>query len=234
MSAPACFHLDGRSPDGFRSRNNARLPGGARTGELIRDIVGLQADDSFHALSFGDRLESTISLERLPDVTLEELSNLSPHFGKAELRILLSAVELGRRVSEAKQATRVTARLSSSQAAIAYCKERFSRLIEDGVQEEFHVVTLGTKNQVLNSHLVTVGTLDASLVHPREVFRPAIRDAASSILAVHNHPSGDPTPSPQDISVTERLESCGKTLGIDVLDHIIVARHGSKSIREER
>lgn len=78
-----------------------------------------------------------------------------------------------------------------------------------------------------------MGTLDASLVHPREVFKPAIRDSASSIILVHNHPSGDPTPSREDHAVTDRLTSSGELLGIDVLDHIIVARTNAVSIRQE-
>ena len=93
-------------------------------------------------------------------------------------------------------------------------------------------MTLDTKNQVIDTHQITVGTLDASLVHPREVFRPAIKDAASSIILLHNHPSGDPTPSPEDHAVTRRLESSGKTLGIDVLDHIVLGRNSAVSIRE--
>jgi DNA repair protein RadC len=77
-----------------------------------------------------------------------------------------------------------------------------------------------------------IGSLDRSLVHPREVFRPAIKDAAKAVIVVHNHPSDDPTPSGDDFTVTSRLEEAGKTLGIEVLDHIVVARNGAVSIRE--
>ena len=103
-------------------------------------------------------------------------------------------------------------------------------------QEVFAVVTLDTKNQITGIVEVTRGTLDASLVHPREVFAPAIAATASSIILAHNHPSGDPTPSREDISVTQRLTECGTLLGIDVLDHIIVGDHTGKtvSIREVR
>ena len=85
---------------------------------------------------------------------------------------------------------------------------------------------------MVDTHQITVGTLDASLVHPREVFRAAIRDAASSVLLVHNHPSGDPTPSREDIQVTDRLTEVGKLVGIDVLDHIVLGRGRAVSIRE--
>ncbi|HID21576.1 MAG TPA: hypothetical protein EYP14_04160, partial [Planctomycetaceae bacterium] len=110
----------------------------------------------------------------------------------------------------------------------------FARLAENAAQEEFHVLCLNTKHEVLSSHRISVGSLDASLVHPREVFRPAVKEAAAAILLVHNHPSGDPTPSRQDLAITERLEEAGRTLGIDVLDHIIVARRGHLSLREYR
>jgi DNA repair protein RadC len=86
--------------------------------------------------------------------------------------------------------------------------------------------------QVIGVHLVSVGTLDRSLVHPREVFRPGIKDAAKSVLLVHNHPSGDPTPSEEDLVVTRRMQEAGSTLGIYVLDHIVVARDGAVSIQQ--
>jgi DNA repair protein RadC len=93
-------------------------------------------------------------------------------------------------------------------------------------------VTLNTKHKPINNHQITIGTLDASLVHPREVFRAAIRDSASAVILVHNHPSGDPTPSREDMMVTEQLTEGGKILGIAVLDHIIVASEDCVSIRE--
>jgi len=102
----------------------------------------------------------------------------------------------------------------------------------DGRQEQFHIVTLDTKHKPIQTHCITIGTLDASLVHPREVFRPAIRDAASAIVLVHNHPSGDPTPSRQDFCVTDQLTEAGRVLGIAVLDHIVVAGEAGLSIRE--
>ena len=145
----------------------------------------------------------------------------------------MAGIELGRRIA-ALSDDRITMKISSSSEAIQFCRRHFARLITDARQEEFHIVTLDTKNQVIDTHQITVGTLDASLVHPREVFRAAIRDAAASIILVHNHPSGDPTPSPEDFSVTNRLESSGKTLGIQVLDHIVLGKTSAVSIRETR
>jgi DNA repair protein RadC len=144
---------------------------------------------------------------------------------------ILAGIELGRRVSlEISDAA--PQQITSTAQAMAFCRKEFARLAIDARQEEFHIVTLDTKNQVVNTHLVTKGTLDASLVHPREVFRPAIRDAASRVILVHNHPSGDCTPSREDHAVTRRLEAAGEILGIEVLDHIIVGGESAVSIRE--
>jgi len=89
-------------------------------------------------------------------------------------------------------------------------------------QESFQVITLNTKNDLVNRHLVTLGLADASLVHAREVFRPAISDGAAAVVLVHNHPSGDPTPSAADIRITKELVKAGEILDIRVLDHVII------------
>ena len=94
----------------------------------------------------------------------------------------------------------------------------------DLAQEAFTVLTLSRKNKVIDRHLVTLGLLDASLVHPREIFRAAVRDSASAIIVAHNHPSGDPTPSSEDLAITRRLVESGRVLDIRVLDHVIVGR----------
>ncbi len=183
-------------------------------------------------LRSSDRAEQIlkeIPLEKLDQAHRQEL-NLTP---KAYER-LQASIEIGRRIQESKTAFRAIIKISSSSDAIDYCRRHFSRLVSDCLQEEFHTVTLDTKNQVIASHQITVGTLDASLVHPREVFRKAIKDAASSVILVHNHPSGDPTPSREDIAVTDRLTDVGKTIGIDVLDHIVLGKDKGISIREYR
>jgi len=93
-------------------------------------------------------------------------------------------------------------------------------------------VLLSTKNHVLAVELVSVGSLAASIVHPREVFKPAIVDSAAAIVVAHNHPSNDPTPSPEDIEFTRRLAKAGELLGIRVLDHVIVCENSYASLRE--
>lgn len=99
-------------------------------------------------------------------------------------------------------------------------------------QEHFYVLCLGTKNNIISKKLVALGTLDAALVHPREIFKEAIRNSARSIALVHNHPSGDPEPSDEDIRMTQDLIEASRFLNIEVLDHVIVAEKGYWSWKE--
>ena len=107
--------------------------------------------------------------------------------------------------------------------------------LADMAQESFQVITLSAKNNVIGRTMITLGLADASLAHPREVFRPAIIENACSIILVHNHPSGDPTPSADDIRITKQLVEAGKIVDIKVLDHVIIGRGDTKhlSMREE-
>ena len=100
-------------------------------------------------------------------------------------------------------------------------------------QEAFLVITLSTKNRIINKNIISIGLLDSTSVHPREVFKCAIRDNAKSIILAHNHPSGDPSPSNPDIKLTKRLIDCGQLLDIPVLDHLIIGRDKYISLREE-
>jgi len=99
-------------------------------------------------------------------------------------------------------------------------------------KEHFIMFVLNSKNKVLMRKTVSIGSLNASIVHPREVFSEAIVQGAASIICVHNHPSGDPTPSPEDLEVTRRLVAAGEIIGIQVLDHIVVGQHGFYSMKE--
>lgn len=98
-------------------------------------------------------------------------------------------------------------------------------------REVFCVLLLNARHEMMKRVTVSVGSLNASIVHPREVFRPAIIEAAASIVLVHNHPSGDPEPSEEDRTITDRLVKAGELLGIAVLDHVIISRGGVTSLR---
>lgn len=197
------------------------------------DINGLPNRELLATLLRSDQRADDI----LKDMSIEELI----HAHRNELQLtpkayerLQASIELGRRINEARAEYKAIVKITSSSDAIEFCRSHFRRLIMDALQEEFHIITLNTRNQIMRIYQITVGTLDASLVHPREVFRPAIKDAASSILLVHNHPSGDATPSREDLQVTDRLTEVGKTIGIDVLDHIVLGKDTCISIQEHR
>ncbi|MEL6109208.1 MAG: DNA repair protein RadC [Planctomycetota bacterium] len=199
---------------------------------LIR--VGIRGESAIEA---GQRLYNRFQ-DKLADLrrcTPMEAWKISPAITETSYAALMAGIELGRRVALDEQTHREShTAITSTSDAMRFCDDRFATLSQNGVQEEFHIVTLSTKNVPINTHLITRGTLDASLVHPREVFRPAIRDSAASVILVHNHPSGDSTPSREDFNVTDRLTEAGKLVGISVLDHIVVAARGSASIRESR
>ena len=136
--------------------------------------------------------------------------------GEARAAVLLAAAELGKRmVSEATPRRPV---ISSPGDVDALLRARLAHLD----RERFVVVLLNTKNAVLETHTVSIGTLSSSLVHPREVFKPAVRTSAAGLILVHNHPSGRIEPSREDRDVTGRLVEAGETMGIDILDHVII------------
>lgn len=127
-----------------------------------------------------------------------------------------AALELGRRLAREGPASRPTIR--GPHDVYDLC----APALRDLVQEEFRVLLLNTQHAVLREVVVTRGTLDGSLVHPREVFRAAIVEGAAAVILLHNHPSGDPTPSPEDRAVTQQLAEAGRLVGIPVLDHVVI------------
>ncbi|MCA9011787.1 MAG: DNA repair protein RadC [Planctomycetaceae bacterium] len=186
------------------------------------------------AVADAHKLVTKVGLKKLSDAGTAEIQSVCKGMTDESVTRLMAGVEIGLRIAELKSEYESTTRISSPAAAIQFCLHQFGRMARESQQEEFWVVTLNTKNVPIDCHQVTVGTLRNSLVHPREVFRPAIRDAANSIIVVHNHPSGDPTPSDQDISVTRRLEETAEVVGIPVLDHIVVGADKAISIQEWR
>jgi DNA repair protein RadC len=180
-------------------------------GRPARSALDL-AGDLLHHFVDGD---GGASLRRIMTASVREVSVVQG-IGPAKATKILAAFELGRRAAEEERPERD--RLSTPRDVY----ERMRLLMRDLPHEEFHVLLVNTQNQILRDLQVTRGTLDASLVHPREVFRPAILEAAASVILVHNHPSGDPTPSAEDRAVTRQLRAAGQTIGIEVLDHVIV------------
>jgi DNA repair protein RadC len=106
--------------------------------------------------------------------------------------------------------------------------------LRTSLREEFLILLLNARHEVFARETISIGSLNASIVHPREVFKPAIVASAASLILVHNHPSGDPEPSEEDLAITKRLVQAGELLGISVLDHVIVAKRGIVSFRSRQ
>jgi DNA repair protein RadC len=190
-----------------------------RTGDYAS---GVTAVDLARRLlnTFGD------SLEALSAATVAELCQI-PGIGPAKACEIKAAFELGRRLLARRDGPMKQVR-SSKDVANYYIP-----LLVDKKREQFQVLLLDRKNRVMREVMVSQGSLTASVVHPREVFNPAIRDSAAAVIFVHNHPSGDPQPSQEDRVLTTRLAEAGKLLGIQVLDHIIVGRNTYMSFADE-
>lgn len=165
------------------------------------------------------------TLREIAEMTPGELSNLGMKPGI--VKNVVSIFEIARRFcAEEKFAGEI---LNSSNQVFSYFHEK----LRDQKKEKFFSILLDCKHKIIREELVSVGSLNLSIVHPREVFALAIREAAESILLVHNHPSGDPSPSKEDIFVTQRLVEVGKLVGIEVLDHIIIGNGSYVSFLEQ-
>ena len=164
----------------------------------------------------------------LAGVAAREAAELArvPGVGPAKAARLAAAFELTRRL----RARTPGARLVLSAPAEVYAA--FGPLMEDLPREVFRVALLDAQNGLLRDRVVSEGTLSASLVHPREVFKPAILESAASVILLHNHPSGDPTPSREDVRLTRQLVECARLLDLRVHDHVIIGRGSFVSLAE--
>nr|WP_318247298.1 DNA repair protein RadC [Halobacillus litoralis] len=162
----------------------------------------------------------------LKGATIEELTSIRG-IGSAKAVQILAAIEVGKRMHQMRPAERYMIRSPEDGADFVMEEMR------DLNQEHFICLFLNTKNQVLHRQTVFIGSLNASIVHPREVFKEAVKRSAASIICAHNHPSGDPSPSQEDIQVTRRLQECGKMIGIEVLDHLVIGDRKFVSLKEK-
>lgn len=186
-----------------------------RTGARGLDAAGLAAR----------LLAASGGLARLADRPFDALC-AEPGLGPAKAAGLLAAAELGRRLASRRL------RAGDVIRGPADVHRHFHHRLRDARREHFMVLLLDGRQRVMSESQVSQGTLTASLVHPREVFRTAVQAAAAAIVLVHNHPSGDPTPSLEDRDVTRRLAAAGEVLGIRVVDHVVVAEGGFHSFQE--
>lgn len=187
-----------------------------RTGTKAESVLVL----SNRVLSYLDKLQD------LKNTTVEEMTSIKG-IGEAKAVQLLAAAELGKRLYRAAPHDRYTIR--SPEDAANYLMTDMSSL----TQEHFVALFLNVKNEVLHKQTIFIGSLNSSIVHPRDIFREAVKRSAASVIVAHNHPSGNATPSPEDIAVTKRLLEAGTIMGIDVLDHVIIGDQQFISLKEK-
>jgi DNA repair protein RadC len=210
-------------PEGERPRERLKLRGAAALSEaelvaiLLRTgMKGISVVQLSHQI-----LRELGSLEGLARAPLEAIAKIKG-VGETKAIQLKAAFELARRLSESSRGKPKI--ISSPEDAATVMREDMRSLD----REEFRVLLLNTKNALIKKCEVSRGSLNASIVEPREVFKDAIAASAASMILVHNHPSGDPTPSSEDIAVTKRLVKAGDLLNIAVLDHIILGHRANK------
>ena len=165
------------------------------------------------------------NLKGVANASVEELIQTTG-IGPAKATQIKAALELSRRL-EADASEKPRPILKSPEDVSAQVKSQ----LKGKKKEHFLVLCLDTRNRLIDRKLVSMGSLDTSVVHPREVFKEAISSCAASVIFAHNHPSGDPEPSKEDVDLTKRLARAGEILGIDVLDHIIVCDEGFVSLK---
>ncbi len=178
-----------------------------------------------NVIEVANRLISKYTLQKLSECSLKELQEIKG-IGFAKACQILALFEFNKRHNLAKTPTK----------KITCAKDVFNLFhekLKDEKQENFYILMLDTKNKIIGEKLITKGTLDTSIIHPREVFKEAIKNSASKIILVHNHPSGDPKPSSQDMELTKKLSKSSKLLDIQLLDHIIIGKENHFSLREQ-
>ena len=176
--------------------------------ELIMALLGVDIEKATNILDVVDGMRGLVN------ITIEELTEING-IGKSKAITLKAAIEIGQRISKAIPERQII----KSPEDVADLVMEDMRYLD---REYFKLILLNNKNHVLSIETITIGILNSSVVHPREAFKVAIKKSAAAIILLHNHPSGDPTPSREDLEVTKRLEEAGKIIGIDVIDHVII------------
>lgn len=187
-----------------------------------QDLISLLIKNKQAAENLTDQFENLYELKMASRTELMNIAGI----GSQKANDLIAAMELGYRLATSLRP--INGKATSS----FVIGSRFIEELKDEEQEHFIVLCLNTKNEIIARNTVSIGTLDQAIVHPRDVFRFAIKSNAARIIAVHNHPSGNPEPSENDKTVTKRLIRSGDILGIEVLDHIIVGNDSYVSLRE--
>ncbi|MDD5260093.1 MAG: DNA repair protein RadC [bacterium] len=176
-----------------------------------------------NVVELANKIVKKYGKDKLPHTSYQDLQECQG-LGPAKACEIVACFELGKRLLKDKKAE-------------LYLKPEdvFGQLkdIRDNKKEHFVILYLDTRNQEIKKEIISIGSLNASLVHPREVFEPAVRNTAAQIIIAHNHPSGDTNPSTEDIHISQRLVEAGKIMGIEVIDHVIVSKNSYFSFKEK-
>jgi len=193
--------------------------------ELLALVIGRGVAGRSALVIAQELLSRFKNIKGVSEATVEELSAVSG-IGPAKAAQLKACFELGRRQDIENEPSKYE--LTNPQSVVKAVRAS----IQDKAREHFKLILLNIRNTVMGISTISVGTANASLVHPREVFKSAIARSASSVVLAHNHPSGNPEPSEDDVRLTQRLVEAGRLLGIEVLDHIIVTNRNFVSFKE--
>lgn len=180
-----------------------------------------------NVIEISNQLITKYSLEKLSECSLKELQEIKG-IGQAKAMQILALFEFNKRHAMANNKSKNTKQIKSAKDVFSLFHEN----LKNDKQEKFSVLMLNNKNFVIGKEQVSLGILDSSITHPREIFRPAIKNSTSRIIIVHNHPSGDVSPSKEDLEITEKIIKAGELIGIQVLDHVILGYNDYWSWRE--
>ena len=194
--------------------------------ELLALVIGRGVRKNPVMTIANELLQTFGSIKGVSEATIEELSRIRG-VGLAKAAQIKACFELGKRQDLEEDDEKIS--ISNPRDVAQAVRAR----IQDKAKEHFTLVLLNTRNKIIRVETISTGTLNASLVHPREVFKEAIAHTASSVIIAHNHPSGDTEPSEDDIRLTKRLVEVGRLVGIEVLDHIIVTKKEYLSFKEK-
>ena len=197
------------------------------TQEILAIILGRGIKGESVLITSRNLLTQFGTLKKLAQASVAALTQ-TKGIGVAKATQIIAAFELGKRIEASEKPSQE--KIKSPEDVI----RAVAKKVKGKKKEHFLVLSLDTRNHVIDSQIISIGSLDASIVHPREVFKEAISACAASVIFVHNHPSGDPEPSEEDIKLTKRLIDVGEILGIEVLDHIIICDSNYLSMKAKK
>lgn len=193
--------------------------------ELISIVLRCGTKNSSVKNLSNEILHKFSSVQNLKDITINNLTNIKG-IGIVKAITLIASIELGKRVYYEKEVENTIIKKTEDIYNYMEMKVKFNK------QEKFYVILLDTKNRIISYKLLFMGTIDFTTVHPREILKYAINNLATSIILIHNHPSGDPNPSNNDIEFTSTFSKASKLIGINFLDHVIIGHNKYYSFYE--